>query len=718
MPQLVLELFSEEIPARMQPRARDDLKGLVAEALEAAGLSFDKIAAYATPRRIALMVDGLPEAQPDISEEKRGPRTDAPEKAIEGFLRANEITLEQCERRVAGKGEFWFAVIERQGQPTDYVLSAILPDVIRKLPWQKSMRWGEGALRWVRPLKRILCVLDAETVPIDIGDGIPCGNITSGHRFLSPEPFEVGFFDDYEKTLQFNKVVLHAAHRRDLIEQQARKLVEGENLQVKRDAGLLAEVAGLVEWPVALLGRIDGEFMVLPDEVLSTSMRSHQKYFSVVFKDGKLAPFFVVVANIEADDGGAAIVAGNERVLRARLSDAKFFWDQDRRESLESRVPALARMVFHRKLGSLQDKVTRITALAGELVQWVPGADRDRVCRAATLCKADLTTGMVGEFAELQGVMGRHYALAEDEAPEVADAIADHYSPAGPDDDCPTKPVSVAVALADKIDTLAGFWAIDERPTGSRDPYALRRSALGIIRIVLENGLRIPISECFESAVREYLNQNNSAVRAGIDSLVSGSADPDTTVEKAWAAHHLDSLLAFFADRLKVQLRGKGVRHDLLDAVFAVEKPGGGPEDNLVRLVDRAEALQGFLQTEDGENLLAAYRRATNIVTIEEEKDSRPYADPVKADLLDQTEEKALHKALGDGASAAARDIATENFTGAMETMSALRGPVDAFFDKVTVNCDDRAQRENRLNLLAQFRATLGQIANFSQIEG
>ena len=693
MPQLVLELFSEEIPARMQPGACDDLKRLVSEAIEAAGLSFDKLAAYATPRRIALVVDGLPDAQPDISEEKRGPRTDALDKAVEGFLRANGVTLEQCERRVAGKGEFWFAIIERKGRPTADVLTDILPDAIRKLPWQKSMRWGEGTLRWVRPLLRILCVLDAKTVPLDIGDGVPCGNITSGHRFLSPEPFEVGFFDDYEKTLQLNKVVLHAAHRRDLIEQRAKELVEDKNLEVKRDAGLLAEVAGLVEWPVALLGQIDGDFMVLPDEVLSTSMRSHQKYFSVVFSDGKLAPFFIVVANMESADGGAAIVAGNERVLRARLSDAKFFWDQDRKETLESRVPALAQMVFHQKLGTLEDKVTRITALATELVQWVPDADRDQVRSAATLCKADLTTGMVGEFAELQGIMGRYYALAEDEAPAVADAIAEHYSPAGPDDDCPTKPVSIAVALADKIDTLAGFFGIDEKPTGSRDPFALRRAALGIIRMVLENSLRIPLTDLFALADRHYRDRDAVALRP-----------PDEISS---------DLLEFFADRLKVHLRGKGVRHDLVAAVFAL-----GGEDDLVRLVSRAEALQSFLQAEDGENLLAAYRRATNIVTIEEKKDSRSYDGAVKPELLDQPEEKALHEVVSAGASAATAHIAKENFTAAMEAMAALRGPVDAFFDTVTVNCDDQAQRENRLNLLAQFRATLGQIADFGQIEG
>lgn len=693
MAQLLLELFSEEIPARMQRRAADDLKKLVGEALSEAGLGTESIAAYTTPRRLTIVVEDLPESQPDISEEKRGPRTDAPEKAVQGFLKANGVTLEECEKRVAGKGEFWFAVIERKGQPTQDVLTNILPDAIRKLPWQKSMRWGEGSFRWVRPLQRVMCVLDGKTVPLDIAEGIPCGNVTSGHRFLAPEPFEVGFFDDYEKTLQLKKVVLKASMRRDLIVQNAKELTAEKNLELKHDAALLNEVAGLVEWPNVLMGAIDGDFMVLPDEVLTTSMRSHQKYFSVVFSDGKLAPFFIVVANMEATDGGAAIIAGNERVLRARLSDAKFFWDQDRKASLESRVPALAQMVFHQKLGSLEDKVTRITALATEISQWIPDADRDLVRSAATLCKADLTTGMVGEFASLQGVIGRYYALAEGEKPEVADAIAEHYSPAGPDDDCPTKPVSIAVSLADKIDTLVGFFGIDEKPTGSRDPFALRRAALGITRIVLENELRLPLREAFAVAHRLY---------AGMESV------------EGWDAEAVSAdLMLFFADRLKVDLRGKGIRHDLISAVFAL-----GGEDDIVRLVRRVQALQSFLATEDGENLLAGYRRATNIVTIEEKKDGRSYEGEITAGLLSDAEEKTLHDMVSASAKGAVSAISTEDFTGAMEAMASLRGPVDAFFDKVTVNCDDAPLRENRLNLLSQFRAAVGRIADFGQIEG
>lgn len=693
MAQLLLELFSEEIPARMQRRAADDLKKLIGEALAEASLSTETIAAYTTPRRLTVVIDNLPDAQPDISEEKRGPRTDAPDKAVQGFLKANGVTLEECEKREAGKGEFWFAVIERKGRPTPDVLAEILPVAIRKLPWQKSMRWGEGSFRWVRPLQRVLCVLDGKTVPLEIADGIPCGNTTSGHRFLAPEPFEVGFVDDYEKTLQLNKVVLKASMRRDLIVQKAKELTAAEKLELKHDAALLNEVAGLVEWPVVLMGSIDGDFMVLPDEVLTTSMRSHQKYFSVVFSDGKLAPFFIVVANMEAADGGAAIVAGNERVLRARLSDAKFFWDQDRKATLESRVPALAQMVFHQKLGSLEDKVTRITALATEIAQWIPDADRDLVRSAATLCKADLTTGMVGEFASLQGIMGRYYALAEGEKPEVADAIADHYSPAGPDDDCPTKPVSVAVALADKIDTLVGFFGIDEKPTGSRDPFALRRAALGITRIVLENELRLPLLDVFAIAHRLY---------GGMEGVGTWDA---TTVST--------DLMAFFADRLKVDLRGKGIRHDLIAAVFAL-----GGEDDIVRLVRRVEALQSFLATDDGENLLAGYRRATNIVTIEEKKDGRSYGGDVRDELLSDAEEKTLHDMVSTSAKGATSAMAKEDFTEAMSAMATLRGPVDAFFDKVTVNCDAEAVRENRLNLLSRFRATVGQIADFGQIEG
>jgi len=699
MAQLLLELFSEEIPARMQRRAVEDFKRLASEALGEAKLGFDEIHVFVTPRRLTLLVDGLPDAQPDVTEERRGPRADAPEKAIEGFLRGNDLVLSDCEKRVTDKGEFWFATVRREGRPTAEVLAGLLPEVIGRLPWQKSMRWGSGAFRWVRPLQRVLCVLDGETVPLKIGDGVPCGNVTEGHRFMSPGEFEVGFFDDYEKTLQLNKVIVKAALRRNLIEERAGQLAAAEGLAVRRDAALLAEVAGLVEWPVPLMGAIDDAFMVLPEEVLTTSMRTHQKYFAVQTPEGKLANRFIVVANIEPEDKGAAIVAGNERVLRARLSDARFFWDQDRKQSLESRVPALGDMVFHHKLGTLEDKVTRLQALAAEIAPYVPGADRDRVRSAATLAKADLTTGMVGEFPELQGIMGRYYALEEGEHPEVADAIAEHYAPQGPDDFCPEKPVSLAVSLADKIDTLVGFFAIGETPTGSRDPYALRRAALGVIRMVLENGLRLPLAEAFSKARFLY-----SELEAGM----AGSGGEEA----------LAGLLDFFADRLKVHLREKGMGHDVISAVFAVRKPDGAAEDDLVRLVARAEALKTFLATDDGANLLAAHKRATNIVAIEEKKDKATYGGEASGDLLDQPEERALFDRLAELGPAIRPAIDGERFDEAMALLAGLRAPVDDFFNEVTVNCDRPELRANRLRLLSGIRAVMGEIADFSRIEG
>ena len=687
--QLLLELFCEEIPARMQKRAADDLKNLITTGLKDASLSFEDAHGYVTPRRLAIVVDGIPETQPDVSEERRGPRIDSPEKAIEGFLKGNGVTLDQCEKRDTGKGEFWFAVIDRKGRATADVLKTLLPESIHKLSWQKSMRWGEGSFRWVRPLRRVMCVLDGELLALEIAPGIPCGNVTTGHRFMGPEPFEVGFFDDYEKMLQHKKVILKVATRRKLIEEKATALAEADGFSLKRDPGLLAEVSGLVEWPVPLLGSIDAEFMALPDEVLTTSMRSHQKYFSVVAEDGKLAPRFVVVSNMEAEDGGAAIVAGNERVLRARLADAKFFWDQDRKETLESRVPLLAQMMFHEKLGTLEEKIARIEALAVVLAPSV-GADPEQAKRAAHLCKADLMTGMVGEFASLQGVMGRYYAVAEGEQPDVAQAIAEHYAPAGPDDMCPSIAVSVAVSLADKIDTLVGFFGIDEKPTGSRDPYGLRRAALGIIRIILENGIRLPLLTAFGKAAELY-----------------GAALP--TASGAIS----ESLITFFADRLKVHLRSSGVRHDLIAAVFAL-----GDEDDLVRLVSRVEALTRFLETDDGANLLAAHKRASNIVAIEEKKDSIRFDGAVDPALLTDANESALFESLTIVVAKIQPLLAAELYDDAMKVLAGLRNPVDKFFDAVTVNADDPSTRQNRLHLLSQIGAAMGEIAEFNQVEG
>ena len=699
MPELLLELFSEEIPARMQARAADDLARLVTAGLKDAGLEHGDVRSYVTPRRLTLVVDGLPEKQPDLREEKRGPKVDAPDKAIDGFLKANGLTRAECEERELEKGTFLFAVVEKTGAETAAVLPELLSGVIAELPWQKSMRWGAGKMRWVRSLEHILCLFDGAEIAIETRNGVPCGNATSGHRFLAPEPFTVTDFADYEKKLRAAHVILDREERKALILDGAEKAAAAEGLALRDDPGLLDEVAGLVEWPVVMTGRIDDDFMDVPDEVLITSMRAHQKYFSLLNADGTLAPRFVVVANTVAKDGGKAIVAGNERVLRARLSDAKFFWDQDRKARLETRVGALADSVFHAKMGTMAQKVERIAALAGELADYVPDCDADNAMRAAHLAKADLTTEMVYEFPELQGTMGRYYAVGDGEEAAIADAIADHYSPAGPNDACPTAPVSVAVALADKLDTLVGFFAIGEKPTGSRDPYALRRAALGIIRLVLENKLRLPLRDALMKAYWGY----NETV-----------PDFENVLEKGHQPKVVErELLDFFADRLKVHLRERGVRHDHVEAVFAL-----GGEDDLVRLLARVDALSDFLATDDGENLLAAYKRASNIVAIEEKKDGATFDGAVAADRLAQEEERALVEGLSASAASANAAIGDERYVAAMEAMSRLRAPVDTFFDKVTVNADDADIRANRLRLLSQFRSTLGQIADFSRIEG
>ena len=698
MPELLFEIFSEEIPARMQARAAEDLKRLVTERLAASGLAFGRAEAYVTPRRLALVVDGLPEAQADVTEEKKGPRVGSPDQAVQGFLKSVGLdSLDKCEKRVVGKAEFWFATLHRKGRPTIEVLPELLVDAMRALPWPKSMRWGENRFAWVRPLHAIVCVFGGRVVPgvLDLGaDVIEFGNATRGHRFLAPSPLTVKDFADYASKLKAAFVVLDPAERRAAIARGAEALAAQEGLKVKADPGLLDEVVGLVECPVVLMGSIDPHFMDLPPEVLTTSMRAHQKYFSVLTAAGELAPRFVVVSNMETDEAGRRnIVSGNERVLRARLSDAKFFWDQDRKVRLADRVPALANRIFHAKLGTMQEKVTRIQTLAADLVPSIPGADADRARSAALLAKADLSSGMVGEFPELQGIMGRYYALAEGERPDVADAIRDHYAPQGPNDRVPSAPTSIAVALADKIDTLVGFFAIDEKPTGSKDPFALRRAALGVIRLIVENKLRLPLRTIFHQAVQPYVGARILPANA--------------------AAQVLDDLLAFFADRLKVALREQGVRHDLIDAVFAL-----GGEDDLVRLLARVDALKAFLATEDGANLLVAYRRASNIVAIEEKKDKVSHSGPVDPSLLTQTEEATLANALADAHDATRAALVREDFEGAMRILSSLRAPVDAFFDKVTVNASDAKLRANRLRLLSRIRATLNDVADFSRIEG
>ena len=691
MAELLLELLTEEIPARMQARAAEDLQRLAGERLGAAGLAVAQRQSFVTPRRLTLHVEGLPTSQPDVSEERRGPRVGAPPNAVEGFLKsAGLASLDQCEERDTGKGVFYFAVIRRAGRATAAVLPELLRGIIIDLPWPKSMRFPAARFRWVRPLTSAICLFDGAVLPLDL-DGIPVGNETRGHRFLSPDKITVKSFADYRQKLRDAHVMLRREDRSKAISLALYERAAEAELTVKDDPALLEEVTGLVEWPVVLLGAIDPAFMDVPPEVLTTAMRTHQKYFACLDRHGKLAPRFLVVANMLADDGGKAIVAGNERVLRARLSDARFFWDQDRKMPLAARVPKLAERVFHAKLGSVLDKVGRVERLAGELVALVPGADKAKVLRAAELAKADLSSGMVGEFPELQGIMGRYYALNDGEAPEVAEAIAEHYSPLGPHDRCPTGPISVAVALADKLDTLVGFFSIDEKPTGSKDPFALRRAALGVIRLVIENGLRVPLLRILRQA------------------FVIGGEGRSGTV----GGEPTRELLSFFADRLKVHLREQGVRHDLIAAVFAL-----GDEDDLVRLLARVSALDAFLESDDGANLLIAYRRAANIVRIEEKKDGAVYTGDPDPKLLKQAEETALAAQLERAARRSAEALAREAFGEAMAALAALRGPVDEFFEKVTVNCQERDLRDNRLRLLAQIRDTLNRVADFSQIEG
>jgi glycyl-tRNA synthetase beta chain len=669
MPDLLLELFSEEIPARMQAGAARDLERLVVGALTDRGLLFEGIKAFAGPRRLTLAVAGLPAKQRDVKEEKKGPRVGAPEKAIEGFLRSAGITLDQCQKQNDGKGEFYVAVIERAGRPTAEVLAEILPEAMAKLPWPKSMRWKPNdPVRWVRPLHSILATFDGEVVPFTFA-GISSGNVTRGHRFLSKGEITVRRYEDYAEALHKAYVMLDAEQRKAKIFEDVKAAAFVHGLDLIPDDGLLNEVAGLAEWPVVLIGTIESQFMDVPPEILQTSMRTHQKYFSLRdTKSGKMANRFALVANMIAEDGGKEIVAGNERVLRARLSDAKFFWDEDRKHRLESRIDALKGIVFHAKLGTQYERVERIAKLAGEIASKI-GADPKKAGRAARLAKADLTTGVVGEFPELQGVMGRYYALHDKEDGKIANAVRDHYKPVGPSDAVPDMPVSIAVALADKLDALTAFFAVGEKPTGSGDPFALRRAALGVIRILIENNLRLPLDV---------------------------SAD----------------LLAFFADRLKVALKEKGTRHDLIDAVFSL-----GHENDLVRLVARVEALQSFLKSDDGANLLAGYKRAANILKAEEKKDGKTFISEVNETLLSEPAEKNLFAALTKAQAAIMPAVESEDFAGAMRQMASLRVPVDGFFEAVKVNADDARVRENRLHLLASFRTALHKVADFSKIE-
>jgi len=720
MPDLLLELFSEEIPARMQARARDDLRRLVTDGLVEAGLTYASAGTFSTPRRLVLTLEGLSAQSRPVREERKGPRTDAPEAALEGFLRSTGLTRDRLELRDEKKGQVWFAVVEKPGRPAAGIVAEVVESTIRSFPWPKSMRWGSGSLRWVRPLQSILCLLTdeggAEVVPLDV-DGIVASNTTAGHRFMAPARFAVSSFDDYRTRLRRAFVLLDQAGREAQIWHDATTAAFAQGLDVVPDAGLLAEVAGLVEWPVVLMGSIGPDFLGLPPEVLQTSMKEHQKFFSVRNPATGRIEKFVTVANRETADHGATILAGNQKVLSARLSDAKFFWENDLRVvqsvGLEGMAAGLANVTFHNRLGSEAERVQRIAALAREIAPLV-GASPDRAEQAARVCKADLQSAMVGEFPELQGTMGSYYALEQGLDPAIARACKEHRSPLGPSDDVPTDAVSVAVALADKIDTLTGFWAIDEKPTGSKDPFALRRAALGVIRLVLGNGvtakletaLHDPMNRCLEAARSQTIDDiRDSDSIADFDSI--GMASTKSTSEL------VIDLLAFLHDRLKVWLRDQGIRHDVIDACLAM--PGN---DDLTLLVKRAEALSAVLKTEDGANLLAGFKRANNILTQAEDKDGVEYSYGADPNFAETESERALFTALDQAEATITPALKTEDFATAMAAMAALRAPIDAFFTGVQVNSDNPIVRRNRLNLLHRIRSVCGQVADLKVIEG
>ncbi|HEX5380350.1 MAG TPA: glycine--tRNA ligase subunit beta [Phenylobacterium sp.] len=758
MPQLLIELFSEEIPARMQAQAARDLERMARERLAAQGLLPEALKTFAGPRRLTLVAEGLPLAQGDRREERKGPRVGSPDAAMSGFLRSTGLTMD----KLVQKDGVWFAHIHRAGRPTPEIVAEMVEDIVRNFPWPKSMTWGRGTLRWVRPLKHVLCLFAGEKVAFNI-DEVESVDFTRGHRFMgSGQSFKVKDFDSYAEKLEKHFVVLDVEQRKARILDAANTLCFARNLDLVDDEGLLDEVAGLAEWPTPVMGNMDPAFLDLPPEVIRTSMRTHQKYFAVRDpQTGKLAPHFITVANIEAADGGAEIARGNAKVLSARLADARFFWDEDRKTSLGARLEKLKGVTFHAKLGTLAERVERLEMLAAAIAPRV-GADVAKATLAARLCKADLTTGMVGEFPELQGLMGGYYAREEKISPVVADAIRDHYRPVGANDEAPDTPVTMAVALAEKIDTLAAFFAINEKPTGSRDPYALRRAALGVIRILLGSESRAPVRElvadwyrslrCFVDPGRAlyvsarrttgylgararspsrvfetYVDEFEDALLEGKPCVVAVPADEDFDIRFDRSAPAGDppegevlyefraypevseEVLAFLADRLKVALRDQGKRHDLVDAVFALG------DDDLVRIVARVDALTDFLTTEDGANLLAGYKRATNILKAEEKKGPLPTGDAV-AMAGAPAEETALITAISLAEPKVGEALHGENFAEAMRALSALRQPVDAFFEKVLVNSDVAPERENRLRLLAQVRDAMGRVADFGQV--
>jgi glycyl-tRNA synthetase beta chain len=694
MADLLIELFSEEIPARMQTRAAQDLKKMVTDGLVENGITYAGAAAFATPRRLALTIQGVLDHSPATREERKGPRVDAPEKAIQGFLRGAGLTMDQLDIRDEKKGQVYFAVIEKPGRPAADIVAEVLENAIRNFPWPKSMRWGAGALRWVRPLHSIICLLTTDTgstvVPVQIDD-IAAGDTTRGHRFMGPDAFSVTGFDDYATKLKRAHVILDSQERQDMIWQDATNMAFANGLEVVDDRGLLAEVAGLVEWPVVLMGKIADEFLDLPPEVLQTSMKEHQKFFSVRDpKSGKITRF-ITVANRETADNGATILAGNQKVLSARLADAKFFWENDLRvaqgDGLTAWTDRLSNVTFHNKLGSQKARIERIASLAATLAPIV-GAEGADATLAAQVAKADLSSEMVYEFPELQGLMGRYYATAAGLPDAVAAACQDHYSPLGPSDDVPSAPVSVTVALADKLDTLAGFWAIDEKPTGSKDPFALRRAALGVIRLVLENNVRLSLSD----VIAAHLTQSN----------LSQTAQDLAT-----------DLMAFFHDRLKVFLRDQGIRYDVIEACLSQ-----GDQTDLVLIVERAKALAAVLETDDGINLVQGFKRANNILTQAEQKDGVEYSFGADIKFAEEEVERQLFAALETTTPKIQAALQAQDFAAAMADMAMLRAPIDAFFDGVQVNSDNAIVRRNRLNMLHSIRDLVGQVADLNRIEG
>ena len=741
MPELLLELFSEEIPARMQSKAAEDLRAMVTTALVDAGLTYEGAQAHATPRRLVLSVEGLNAKAADTVEERKGPRVDAPQQAIDGFLKSTGLSLEQLSIQEDKKGKAYIAVIKKSGRAATDVIAELVPTIIRNFPWPKSMRWGSGQLKWVRPLQSILCTFDGEIVPFEI-EGLVSGNTTLGHRFLSSGKIEVRRFEDYAAALHKAHVIVDANARLETIRTEAKNLAFARGLEMIEDEALLKEVAGLVEWPVVLMGEFDKNFLSVPPEVIITTIKNNQKCFclrgpsrlaalapqdegvphpevpqlaaSKGAATGELSNHYLLVANTVATDGGKTIIAGNNKVIAARLSDAKFFWDQDRKTKLEDLLPKLDGITFHAKLGMEGERIKRIEALAAEIAKTI-GADVEKTKLAARLSKADRVSAMVGEFPELQGLMGRYYALDQGIDAEVADAIRDHYKPQGPSDSIPVSKIGQAVALADKLDTLVGFWAIDEKPTGSKDPYALRRASLGIVRVLVETDIKLSLLNLFDEGNYKIVAQATArrlqeGQKSGGDFVVSSAVVTSPWYGRQVLSSSID-LLSFFGDRLKVYLKDQGARHDLIDAVFSL-----GGQDDLLMVVRRVEALSKFLETDDGKNLLSGVKRAANILRIEEKKDGRTYSGKVDSNLLMKAEERDLHTAVNAAAALAHKAVAAEDFEAAMKAIAKLRVPVDAFFEQVKVNDPD--YRENRLRLLNRIREATAEVADFSKIEG